>query len=96
MNFKTKAYIFCVLDLLILSCLDHVLAQQIKEDDKEDEEGKLDNSTLFCIVVVVLVVLAKLFFCACCFVDCNGWINAWRLLIASRRSAPDDNDTRRI
>ena len=86
MNFKTKAFVLCGLTLFNVSYLGLVLAQQIKENDKDDEEGKLDNSTLFCIVVVVLVVLAKLFFCACCCGDCNG----------SRRREPDENDIRRL
>ena len=86
MNFIAKVFVLCGLKLLNVSYFDVVLAQQIKENDKEDEEGKLDNSTLFCIVVVVLVVLAKLFFCACCFGDCNG----------SRRRDLDEDNIRRL
>ena len=56
MNFKTRAFVLSGLKLLINFYLDHVPAQQSKENDKEDEGGKIADSTIVCIVVVVLVV----------------------------------------
>ncbi len=85
MNFKTRVFVLNGLKLLINFYLDHVPAQQSKDNDKQDEEGKIDESTIVCIVVVVLVVLAKLYFCACCCGDCNR----------CRRTEQDSNDVRR-
>ena len=85
MNFKTRSFVLGGLKVLINFYLDHVPAQQSKENAKQDEVGKIDDSTIVCIVVVVLVVLAKLYFCACCFGDYNR----------CRRTNQDANDARR-